>query len=146
MKIFPLLVVCVAFSFGLSPSDAGERVDARVKKQKARKKARKSKQKVVEARNIGAVAKDERRLTPDTEGKSGRVTDQKMRVSRLGHGLAKKLRDAFKLAKEKLGKQKDLLAQTEAAERKARAEERARRARNRLHKKRKVDLTVILDW
>ena len=146
MKIFAFLIVCAAFLFGLDPCHAAERLDARMKRRKARKEPRKSQQKVVEARNIGAMARDERRLTRDTEGKAGRVNDQKPAPSRLDYNLAKRMREVFKLAKEKLGKQKDLLAQTEAAERKARAEERSRMAQYRQRKKRKINLTVILDW
>ena len=146
MKILALMVACGALVGGLSPCYGAERLDARAKKQKARKGTRKAQQKVVEARSIGAMAKDQRRLMRDTEGKAGRVSDQKAPPARLERDLAKRMRGLFKLAKEKVGKERDLLAQTEAAERKARAEERARLARNRRHKKRKVDLTVILDW
>lgn len=146
MKILALLITCAAILIGLSPCYGAERLDARMKRQEARKKVRKAEQKDVEAQSIGAMAREERRLTPDTEGKAGRVNDQKAPASRLDDNLARRMRDIFKLAKEKIGEQKDLLAETEATERRARAEERARLARQRVTKKRKVDLTVLLDW
>lgn len=146
MKIIALLGVCLASFFLLSPCHGAERLSQREKRSKARKGARKARQKVVEVDTIRQMFKDEMKLVPETEGKAGKITDQKPPPPRLEYNLAVRMRKLFKLTQEKLGKEKDLLAQTVAAERRAKAEEDARMKAQRLREKRKVDLTVFFDW
>ena len=146
MKILVFLTTCAAFLCGLVPCQAAERVDAQVKRQKARKESRKAVRKAVEAQSMRETARTEQRLIPDTGGTAGKISDQKPEPSRLDHNLARRMRELFKFTREKVGKKRDLLAETEAAERKARAEERARAERYRIREKRKVDLTVLFQW
>jgi len=146
MKIIAVLGVCLASFFLLSPCHGAERLSQREKRRKARKQARKSRRKVVEAQSMREMFKDHLRLVPETEGKAGKIRDQKPPLPRLEYNLAVRMRKLFKLTQEKLGKKRDLLAQTAAAERRAKAEEDARMKAQRLRKKRKVDLTVFFDW
>lgn len=146
MRIVGLLGICLALFSLLNPCQAGERLGQREKRRKARKQARKARQKVVEVDTIRQMFKDEMKLVPETEGKAGKIVDQKPPPPRLEYNLAVRMRKLFKLTQQKLGKQRDLLAHTMAAERKARAEEAARTKERRRRKKRKVDLTVFFDW
>ncbi len=144
MKLSVYLGVFVACLVLAPAAGAAERVDQRLKR-KERKEARKVRAKAVEAANIRKTFKDQQRLQPETEGKAGRVGDRKLTDERLEQNLAKEMREIFRLAKQKLGKKRNLLAETEAAERKARAEEKARLQQYRVRKKRKVDLTILFD-
>ncbi len=144
MKLSSYLGVFGACVLLGSTAGAAERVDQRVKR-KERKEVRKVQAKVIEEANIRKAFKDQDRLTPETEGKADRVRDRKLTDERLDQNLAKEMREIFRLAKQKLGKKRDLLAQTEATERKARAQEQARLQQYRVRKKRKVDLTILFD-
>ncbi|MFH1731259.1 MAG: hypothetical protein ABIF82_06380 [Planctomycetota bacterium] len=146
MRIIALLGICLALFSLPSPCGAAEGLDQRETRRKARKEARKARQKVVEVDTIRQMFKDEMKLVPETEGKAGKIVDQKPPPPRLEYNLAVRMRKLFKLAQEKVGKQRDLLAQTMAAEREARAEEAARMREQLLREKRKVDLTVFFDW
>lgn len=146
MRIIGLLGICLALFSLLSPCQAADRLGQRERRRKARKQARRARQKVVEVDTIRQMFRDEMKLVPETEGQAGKIKDQKPPSSRLEYNLAVRIRKLFKLTQQKLGKRRDLLAQTMAAERKARAEEAARMKERHLRKKRKVDLTVFFDW
>jgi len=106
----PVLGICLALFSLLSPCDAAERVGQREARRKARKQTRKARQKVVEVDTIRQMFKDEMKLVPETEGKAGKIKDQKPPPPRLEYNLAVRMRKLFKLTQQKLGKQRDLLA------------------------------------
>ena len=145
MKYFVFIAALCSACLLAQPSRASDRLSAAEKRRAARKKRRKLEQKTLEAKGALIPDKSLRRIDSEAEGKAGKISDQKTDHGRLEQSLAKAFRGLFKLKREKVVK-KDLTALAEAAERKARAEEVAQRRRNRLSRKRKIDLTFFFNW
>ena len=145
MRITGLFTTVVVLAAVAGVCQGGERLSGREQRRVARKRARKARQKVVEAQPLTSEFRDTTRLTPRTEGKSGRIDDTKMTDRRLDDNLARQLRQSRKAEKGKVG-ETDLTAVTEEEERRAREREEARKKRIGLQKKRKVDLTIFFDW
>ena len=146
MKVLAFLTASVAVFLLTAPCGAGERMSARERRKKVREKARKVEQKAVEAKSLSEILRDKARLVTESEGKAGKIRDRKLKPSRLEENLARRMRELYKLGKEKLSKEKNLAVLAEAEERKAKAEQAAQNRRNRLETKRKIDVTILLDW
>ena len=125
-----------------APCAAGDRVSRREKRRAARKARRKAEE---EKPSITVSQKATLRLDIAALGHGGKIVSHKLAPPRLHEGLASRLRALQKVTEDKLIK-RNLLAVTEAAERKARAEEEAWNRRRRFRKQRKADLTLFFDW
>ena len=144
-----LACLAIAMAVGLSAAVPCRAADAETpseKRREARKEHRKVKQKAEETANIAKTFKDDTRIPPETETVAAKISDGKVPSRRLEASRAQRFRDLFKLTEEKLLKEKDLRAITEAEEQRARAREEAQQKEQALKKKRKIDLTIFFDW
>jgi len=144
MRISGCLACFAAVSVLLSPCLAAERVEAREARRLRRKVRRRLVQKAESTKAAAATDRLTRKLQPETEALSGKVSDHRATGGRLAYNLVRRFRRLFKLEKEKVGG-KSLRAATEKEERRA-AQEEARRKAQRLRKKRKSDLLSIFGW
>jgi len=144
-----LISLAVTLALGLVASVPCRAADADTpaeKRREARKVHRKVKQKSEEAANIAKTFRDNTKIPPEAEAVAAKINDGGVPSRRLEASRARRFRELFKLTEEKLLKEKDLRAITEAEERRARAREETQQNEQALKHKRKIDLTIFFDW
>ena len=144
-----LVCLAIALAVGLTAAVPCRAADAETpsdKRREARKEHRKVEQKAEETANVAKTFKDETKIPPEEEAVAAKIEDGKVPARRLEESRAQRFRELFKLTEEKLLKEKDLRAITEAEEQRARAREEAQQKAQADKHKRKVDLTIFFDW